>query len=121
MFGVKLDEDLPDRLEEILEKFGYPTSTVCGQGWGGTKDSVLWPKVKAEDRFFITADKGFGDLRLFPPGTHPGILVLRPDKESVLAFVELIESILRDRRLESLACFVTVATPRGIRVRRKPL
>jgi predicted nuclease of predicted toxin-antitoxin system len=120
-FGVKIDEDLPDRLGETVKSHGYEMATVRGQGWGGLKDHELWPRVMAEDRFFIAADKGFGDLRLFPPGTHPGILVLRPDKEGIIDFVVLLESVLRDRRLESLAGFVTVANPRGVRVRRKPL
>jgi predicted nuclease of predicted toxin-antitoxin system len=121
MFAVKLDEDLPDRLRETVEKHGYAVATVRGQSWNGLKDSVLWPKVCSEGRFFITADKGFGDLRSFPPGTHSGILVLRPAKESALDFMELLESLLRVRRLESLAGLVTVATSRGVRVRRKPL
>ena len=121
MFAVKIDEDLPDRIGETVEKHGYAMATVRGQSWNGLKDPVLWLKVSSEGRFFITADKGFGDLRSFPPGTHPGILVLRPDKESVLDFVDLLESVLRDRRLESLAGFVTVASSRGVRVRRKPL
>ena len=121
MFAVKLDEDLPYRLAATLEKYGYAPATVCGQLWSGMKDPVLWSKVCGEGRFFITADKGFGDLRFFPPGTHPGILVLRPDKESVPDLVRLLESVLQNHRLESLAGFVAVATPRGIRVRRRPL
>jgi predicted nuclease of predicted toxin-antitoxin system len=121
MFAVKLDEDLADRLAEVLRKHNYSVATVRGQSWNGMKDPTLWPKVLAEGRFFITADKGFGDLRLFPPGMHTGILVLRPDKESVLDFQALLETVLRDRRLESLAGFVTVATSRGVRIRRSPL
>ncbi len=121
MFAVKLDEDLPDRLADAVEKHGYAGATVRGQSWSGLKDPLLWSKVNAEGCFFVTADKGFSDLRSFPPGTHPGILILRPDKESVLDFTALLESVLRSRRLESLAGFVTVANSRGVRIRRQPL
>ena len=121
MFAVKLDEDLPDRLAHVVQKHGYAVATVRGQGWSGLQDPLLWSKVNAEGRFLISADKGFGDLRSFPPGTHPGILILRPDKESVLDFEALLESVLGGRRLESLAGFVTVVNSRGIRIRRQPL
>ncbi len=53
-------------------------------------DSDLWTRVVAEGAFLVTADKGFGDVRVYPPGSHPGILVLRPERESLGAFVELV-------------------------------
>lgn len=118
---VKVDEDLPASLAKLLEMRDYTVRTVCGQGWGGTKDPILWPLIKAEDAFFVTADKGFGDLRTFPPGTHGGILVLRPGRESVSRFLALVEAVLAKRSLDSLAGTVAVATPKGLRVRRKPL
>ena len=117
-FGVKLDEDLSPLVGEALETAGYVAATVRGQGWGGLKDAELWPKVCAESLLFITADKGFSDIRRFPPGTHPGILVRRPDRESIVEYRTLVEAVLAKHRLESLAETVTVASPRSIRVRR---
>lgn len=118
---VKLDEDLSASLAESLAAHGYQARTVPGQGWGGFKDPLLWPKVQAERIFFVTADKGFGDLRAYPPGSHAGILVLRPERESVPEFRRLLDQVLAKHRLESLAGYVTVASFRSIRVRRKPL
>ena len=118
---VKIDEDLSASLAENLSAHGYQVKTVLGQGWGGLKDPFLWPKVQAERIFFATADKGFADLRAFPPGSHAGILVLRPERESILEFRRLLDQVLAKHRLESLAGYVTVASFRSIRVRRKPL
>ena len=73
----------------------------------------------AERMFFITADKGFGDIRSYPPGTHPGVLLLRPDRESIVEFRSLIEMVLAKQAFESLVGTVTVATPRGLRLRRE--
>jgi hypothetical protein len=118
---VKLDEDLSASLGGILASQGHQVATVPGQGWGGVVDSSLWPKLQAERIYFVTADKGFGDLRSYPPGSHAGILVLRPERESLLEFRRLLQHVLAKHRLESLAGCVTVASFRSIRVRRKPL
>lgn len=64
---VKLDEDLSPGLGEVLARYGHTALTIVGQGWGGLKDSQLWPRVVAEKVFFITGDKGFGDPRCTLP------------------------------------------------------
>ena len=79
----------------------------------------MWPLVVRQGEFFTTADKGFGDIRSFPPGTHNGIMVLRPVKESVRSFVELLEATLKNHRLEDLVGTISVAMPARLRIRRK--
>src|SRR5687767_8805279 len=118
--SVKLDEALSEALAEPLEQRGYDVATVRSQGWGGLKDSDLWPRVVAEARFFITADKGFGDIRKYKPGTHAGILVLRPERESLVLFRRLLETTLAAHPLESFTGTVSVATSRGVRRRLPP-
>jgi predicted nuclease of predicted toxin-antitoxin system len=86
----------------------------------GRKDPALWEVVRKEGRFLVTSDKGFGDIRAYPPGTHPGILVLRPDQDGIRPLVELTELVLERTRLDDLARFVSVVTPRGLRTRRPP-
>ncbi len=84
----------------------------------GLKDSALWLHVKDESLFLITADKGFGDVRFYPPGSHPGILLLRPHRDRPSEFRVLSQSVLMAYRLEALTGCVTVATPSAIRIRR---
>jgi len=94
---------------------------VRGQGWGGLKDSTLWPKVQAEEAFFVTADRGFADLRDYPPASHAGILILRPEHESLAAYRTLLRSVLERHDLKTLRGCTVVATPNRIRIRREPL
>lgn len=117
---VKLDEPLSERLIGALSQRLYDVATVRGQGWGGLKDPELWPLIVAEGRFFITTDKGFGDTRRYVPGSHPGILVLRPERESLLAYAALLDWVLERFPLEELVGTVAVATPQRLRVRRPP-
>ena len=115
---VKVDEDLPQAVVTLLNAYGYAAQGVYEQGMSGWPDERLFTAVQAEHRFLITADKGFGDLRRYPPGHHAGILVLRPARPSIAAFVELLESVLRQHRLEAFQGCLVIVTPRGIRVRR---
>ncbi len=117
---VKVDEDLPSRIAELLRDAGHQARTVRDQGLGGVKDSVLWQAVQAEGRFLVTADKGFGDIRTYPPGTHGGVLLLRPDAEGIVPLVDLVRRVLRGEVLDRLRGTVTVATPGGLRIRREP-
>lgn len=115
---VKFDEDLSPMVAAPMRAAGIHVATVVDQGWSGLKDDDLWTRVIAEGCFFVTADKGFADVRMRPPGSHPGILLLRPDRESVLDFRALVESVITEHDLNSLSGTVAVATPRGVRVRR---
>jgi predicted nuclease of predicted toxin-antitoxin system len=117
-FTIKLDEQLSEMLIAPLQARGYDVRSVREQGWGGTKDPVLWPRVVAEGRFFITADKEFGDIRKFKPGTHPGILLLRPNRQSVIEYLAMLNWVLDNDQLEALAGCVAVATKNRLRVRR---
>jgi len=118
--GVKLDEDLSPLVGAPLAAAGHTVATVLQQGWSGLDDVDLWSKVCAEGLLFVTADRAFGDIRTFPPGTHRGIVVLRADRESIAEYGRLVEAVLAKHDLEELVGTITVATPRSIRVRRNP-
>jgi predicted nuclease of predicted toxin-antitoxin system len=115
---VKVDEDLPTAISQLLRAEGHDAASVLDQGMGGWKDAEVWKVVQAEERFLITADKGFGDIRIYAPGTHAGVLILRPDEDGIRPMVELIQKTVDGYALDVLAGTVTVVTPRGIRVRR---
>jgi predicted nuclease of predicted toxin-antitoxin system len=85
---------------------------------GGWKDAEIWKAVQAEKRFLITGDKGFGDIRVYPPGTHAGVLILRPDEDGIRPMTELVEQVLSKYSLDDLVGTITVATVRGVRIRK---
>jgi len=115
---IKLDEDLPKALLVMLLNNGYQVKRVFDQGMSGWKDHDIWQAVQDEHRFLITADKGFADVRRYPPGSHNGMMLLRPDQDGINPILELIEKVLRAYDLNSLEGTITVVTPRNIRVRR---
>jgi predicted nuclease of predicted toxin-antitoxin system len=116
---VMVDEDLPCQAVQLLREYGYDAVSVVEQGMGGWKDPPLWIAIQKDERYLVTADKGFGDIRVYPPGTYHGILLLRPDEDGIRPIVELLQKVLDSYKLEDLVGATTVATPRGIRLRRE--
>jgi len=115
---ITVDEDLPRQAVQLLREHGYDAASVIEQGMGGWKDSQLWIAIQKDERYLVTADKGFGDIRTYPPGTHHGILLLRPDEDGIRPVLELLKRVLDSYNLEDLVGATTVATPRGIRLRK---
>jgi predicted nuclease of predicted toxin-antitoxin system len=114
---IKVAEDLPSLIINLLNDRGYP-AMGCVQNMGRWKDPALWDAVQAEQQFFITADKGFADTRRYPPGQHAGVLLLRPDEDGIRPMLELLERVLNNYDLNTLAGAVTVVNSQSIRVRR---
>lgn len=115
---VMVDEDLPRLAVQLLREHGYDAASVIEQGMGGWKDPQLWVAIQKDERYLVTADKGFGDIRVYPPGEHFGVLLLRPDEDGIRPVLELLQQVLESYNLEDLVGTTTVATPRGIRLRR---
>ena len=116
---VKLDEDLTPLVAAPLVAAGHEVRTVPGQGWGGMADDELLRRVAGERALFVTADKGFGDIRAYPPGSHAGIVLLRPAGENLLSYRGLVEQLLTRYDLDALAGALAVVTPHGVRIRRR--
>ncbi len=114
---IKVDEDLPPIVAQRLENEGYSANTVVQQGMGGWKDHALWQVVRADKHFLLTADKGFADIRHYPPGTHAGILLLRPKEDGIRPLLSLLEAVLARIDLRQLQQTVSVASPQGLRIR----
>lgn len=114
---IKLDEDLSPAVGVPFVEAGCEVRTVRDQGWGGLSDDAIYANVVAGRELLVTGDKGFANILKFPPGTHPGILLLRPDQDTVAQQVALVQAVLREVGVGPLEGAVTVATPRSIRLR----
>jgi hypothetical protein len=84
---------------------------------GGWRDIDLWKAAQVERHFLATGDKGFADIRQYAPGTHAGVLLLRPNEDGIRPVVDLLERVLGGYDLEDLSGSVTVVSARGVRLR----
>ena len=117
-FRIKLDENLGQSHAALLRDAGYDVDRVTDEGLSGTADVDLWPIVCREERFFITLDLDFSNVRQFVPGSHPGILLLRPASRSRDAALAVLTRVLSEVSLPSLSGCLAVADERRTRIRR---
>jgi predicted nuclease of predicted toxin-antitoxin system len=115
---VKVDENLPATVASLLRERGFDADTVIEEGLGGSTDADLLAAVREQDQMIVTLDRGFGDIRRYPPGSHPGIVVLRLADESALGTRAAIMQLLDNHDLENLAGTVTVVQHGSLRIRR---
>jgi hypothetical protein len=108
---VKLDEHIPVRLAGELTTLGHDVDTVASEGLQGRPDSDVWSAAKRDDRFLITQDLDFSDVRQFKPG-------VRLREPGANALVSRIRAVAQQEGLDSFArCFV-VLSDRKLRIRR---
>ncbi|HGJ67670.1 TPA: hypothetical protein ENS27_20120 [bacterium] len=84
---IKLDENMPYGLVDVLSQMGHDVDTVPQEGLAGYDDTKVWSMAQKEGRFLITQDLDFSDIRRFMPGTHHGLLIVRlrePGRNSLL-------------------------------------
>ena len=115
---IKLDENLPSALSAVLSTLGHDVDTVVDEGLGGHSDEAVWRAVQEGASFLITQDLDFSDSRVFKPGTHHGILLVRLASPGRRALLARIGNLFRSEDVGSWSgCFV-VATEHKLRVRR---
>ena len=117
---LKLDENLPESLLSSLAALSHDVDNVRSEGLAGQSDPDVWQAAQASERFFITQDLDFSDVRKYAPGAHHGLLLLRVRLPGRTALAKRILEVFGSENVEAWArCFVLV-TDRKIRVHRPP-
>lgn len=116
---VKVDENLPAAVAKSLRGLGIDAHSVNEEGLAGTSDLDLIDVARAEDRMILTLDRGFGDIRLYPPGTHPGVIVFRLEDESPLSALTHVTNLVENHDLDLLRGAIAVVHRNTIRIRRE--
>lgn len=75
----------------------------------------------AADRIVVTLDRGFGDVRRYPPGAHPGIVVLRVTSPDARTVSDALKAFLANEDLGDLTGCVVVVRGHLVRIRRPRL
>ncbi|MBI2346717.1 MAG: DUF5615 family PIN-like protein [Deltaproteobacteria bacterium] len=115
---VKLDENLSRHLKPRLQALRYDVLTAADEGLLSQSDVAIAKAAKQEDRILLTLDLEFADLRKHPPGTHPGIVLFRPQSFGPLAVNAFVESFMKTIDRSLLLKSVLIAEPTRLRIRR---
>jgi predicted nuclease of predicted toxin-antitoxin system len=117
---LKLDENLPESLVATLGCIGHDADNVRSEGLTGQSDADIWQAAQKAERFLITQDLDFSDIRKYSPGTHHGLMLVRLRVPGRHALASRIEAVLRSEKPETwTGCFVLL-TDNKLRVHRPP-
>ena len=117
---VKLDENLAETHAQLVRAASYECDRVTDEGLSGATDEALWERVVAEGRFFVTLDLDFSDVRRYTPGSHPGVLLLRPRSSSRDDVATVLGAVMSRHDLRDFEGCLVVADASRTRVRRPP-
>lgn len=115
---IKLDENLPDRLVAVLTGLGHNVDTVRTEQLTGRADPDVWSAAQAAQRFLITQDLAFSDVRRYTSGTHAGLLLVRLTRPGRNALFERVSTVFQTEKVEDWTGCLVVATEQKIRIRR---
>ena len=73
----KLDENMPRLLAAELCAAGHDAHTCQDEGIDGAGDPAIARHASEQGRVLITGDLDFSDIRIYPPGSCPGIIRVR--------------------------------------------
>ncbi len=114
---LKLDENLSRHLKPVLIGLGHDVLTAEDENLLSHPDTEIAQAAKEEQRMLLTLDVEFADLRKYPPGSHPGVILFRPLSLSPLSVNSFITDFVRRTDLDKLAACVAVVDPVHVRVR----
>jgi Domain of unknown function (DUF5615) len=115
---IKLDENLPGRLVRELAALGHDVDSVRAEHLAGRSDDEVWEAAQSAERFLVTQDLDFSDLRRYTPGTHVGLLLVRLAQPGRDALVGRVVLLFATKDVEVWKGCLVVATDHKMRVKR---
>ena len=116
--NIKLDENLPERLVAELSALGHDVDTIRAKRLAGRDDTDVWEVTQAAERFLVTQDLDFSDLRRYAPGTHAGLLLVRLDSPSREALLARVSVLFATEPVNEWGGCLVVATDHKVRIKR---
>jgi len=114
---IKLDENLSRYLKQALQEVGFDVQTTADEGLNGKSDIEVSASARNEGRMIFTLDVEFADLRKYPLGTHPGIVLFRPRTLGAITVNSFVLRFVQSTDLKELDGCVIVVDQNRVRVR----
>ena len=113
----KVDENLPREAQALLLNAGHDAQTVHDERLAGHPDATILDVCLNEDRVLITLDLDFSDIRQYPPSSHRGIWVLRPETQSIENTLSVLKGALAFVADEPTTNRLWIVEPGRVRIR----
>jgi predicted nuclease of predicted toxin-antitoxin system len=115
---VKLDENVTAAALALLTQAGHEVDAVADEGLTGAADSVVIEACRSGERLLLTFDVGFGDVRVYTPGSHHGIVLLRLADQRPDVTLDVLRRFLTEHAVDDLDGALVVVSDDRVRIRR---
>lgn len=104
----------------LVRDLGFEIQRIQELGMTGVEDDEVFKKAQNLEAVLLTNDKGFGDIRQYPPSSHYGVIVLKmvPDPARIQEIHEVLKRLLEKE--EQFQGTLFMVDTRKYRIRRKP-
>lgn len=116
---IKLDENLPTALTELLRAAGHDVRTVADEALSGSADPKVLHVAASESRMLMTFDLNFADIRRYPIGSHAGIVVFRLHDQRWAVLEKPARQLVETGLLDRLQGGLAIVDESRIRIRTK--
>ena len=112
------DESTPHNLVQHLRNSGIEVITVKEKGLSGAEDEKVLKFAVDNKLILLTADLDFGNILLYPPAKHLGIIVIRYSPKVTMQLLKVIDDFVGSYKNEDLEKSLIIIDKSKYRVRR---
>jgi predicted nuclease of predicted toxin-antitoxin system len=111
------DENIYPPMVAVLRELGHDVFDIKEQQLFGIDDDQVIKMAHEQNRILITLDKGFSNILLYQPGTHPGIIVLRVWRLTITKATDILRHFIEGISEVRLAGKLAIVEPSRVRFR----
>lgn len=113
-----LDQNISPKVTRFLKEQGHDARDTRDLHLHDASDDQLWELAQSEQRFFITFDLDFSDLRKYPPGPKFGVIIFRTRSTTSKTVIRLLRTILQRYPEKKLRGKLVIVTENQVRIRK---
>jgi predicted nuclease of predicted toxin-antitoxin system len=113
------DECVYAKTIRLLRERSHDVLTVYDEGLEQADDDALLVRARQQKRVFLTRDKDFSNILLYPPVEYYGIIVLRMNVRDEVLVHGLLLNFLNDKSDLDLIGKLAIISKDKVRVRAK--
>lgn len=115
--NVKLDENMPTDLVDLLQGLGHDVHTVPQEMLARKSDPVVQRAARAEARFPVTQDKRFVDERKWRDDPGAGAMLVRIENAGRGLLTKVVYGAFLGASVENWIGAIVVVTRNKVRLR----
>lgn len=112
------DHCLSFRTVRFLRELGHDVVTAKQLGKHKLPDPDLLKFAESLDRVFITEDRDFGDILIYPPADHQGIIIISTRTRERIVLHAILQKYLVNKTRDELRHLMVLIEENVVRIRR---